>query len=188
MSCLIDCIWNKWEHSVKAWILSRDLNSQSSTYKHNPYLLNYSSGCVYTVLLLVVNHHSTLPWMLCLFSVKFLVLNHVCISCCFIFHQLCSCILVHILVLPALSGFGFSWQLRGKKPNIAVFLESFQPRRKEKHRNSLCGESEALGWFSDDFLFYLQPSFPLSDPSRVPGHTLLQIIKNTTGDMATFAS
>lgn len=83
--------------------------------------------------------------------------------------------------------FGFSWQLLRKKPNTAEFLESVQPRQKAKHSNSLCGESEALGWFLDDFLFSLQSSFPLSDPSRVPGHTLLQIIRNSAGDVATLA-
>lgn len=136
------------------------------------------------VTLLVVNNHPSLPWRLCLFSVKFLLLNHLHISCFCIFHHFCFCILVLMLVLPAHLCFSFSWHLWGKKVNRAEFLETVQPLEQQSTLWRIWG----LGWFQDDFIFSLQPSFPLSDPSRVPGHTPVQIIRNSAGDVATFAS
>lgn len=70
--------------------------------------------------------------MLCIFFVKFLVLDCACISCCFIFHPLMYSYIC-IFVLPALLSSGSSWQLRGKKPNTAEFLEPVQPQQNKTH-------------------------------------------------------
>lgn len=120
-----------------------------------------------------------MPRNFCLFSVKFFVRSRVCISPGCIF--LGSCIRVCLPVLPGRLCFSASLGIFEERNQT---LESVQPTKSK----ALWEEAEASGGFADNFLFSFQPSFPLSDPSRVPGHTLLQIIRNSAGDVATLVS